>query len=260
MGESPGQRRRRGGEGRASRLSVRLNDRELLQLRARARARGLSVTRLLVDAALAQPTQPVDRGSEPPADAAGESSGVEPSETFEGIEQRRRRGEDRSLRLSVRLNGRERDELVNRARARGLSVTRLLVDRALELPLPRPHVSVADRDRALIDGLVGELDEVRAELGRVGNNLNQMAHGVNISRELPPARRLEEALAEHRALTSQLMRIGVRLARWSRGLPQLRGWAPEGEDEGDEGSEEWWARRVEDHRAYTDEVPREAYE
>ena len=195
-----------------------------------------------------------------PADAAGESSGVEPSETFEGIEQRRRRGEDRSLRLSVRLNGRERDELVKRARARGLSVTRLLVDGALELPLPRPHVSVADRDRALIDGLVGELDEVRAELGRVGNNLNQMAHGANISRELPAARRLEEALAEHRALTSQLMRIGVRLARWSRGLPQLRGWAPEGEDEGDEGSEEWWARRVEDHRAYTDEVPREAYE
>jgi post-segregation antitoxin (ccd killing protein) len=235
---------------------VRLNDRELLQLRQRARARGLSVTRLLVDAALAQPAEPADpRTATPAADEPGERS-----ETFEGIEQRRARGQDRSLRLSVRLNRGERDELVKRARARGLSVTRLLVDGALELPLPQAHASVTARDRALIDGLVRELDEVRAELGRVGNNLNQMAHGANISRELPAARRLEEALAEHRALTSQLMRVSVRLARWSRGLPGLPGWAPEGEDEDDEGSEEWWARRVESHRAYTDEVPREAYE
>ena len=228
MGESPGQRRRRGGEGRTSRLSVRLNDRELLQLRQRARARGLSVTRLLVDAALAQPTQPADRASAPRA--GGRARRARPRRS-RGSSSVAPAGQDRSLRLSVRLNGRERDELVKRARARGLSVTRLLVDGALELPLPRPQVSVADRDRELIDGLVGELDEVRAELGRVGNNLNQMAHGANITRELPAARRLEEALAEHRALTSQLMRIGVRLARWSRGLPQLRGWAPEGEDE-----------------------------
>jgi len=111
VGESPGHRRRRGGEGRTSRLSVRLNDPELAQLRQRARARGLSVTRLLVDAALAQPAQPTDGTSATPA-------ADEPSEVFEGIEQRRRRGEDRSLRLSVRLNGRERDDLVGRARAR----------------------------------------------------------------------------------------------------------------------------------------------
>ena len=45
------------------------------------------------------------------------------------------------------------------------------------------------------------MDALDEQLGRVGNNLNQMAHGANISRELPAARRLEEALAEHRALT-----------------------------------------------------------
>lgn len=178
----------------------------------------------------------------------------------ESAGQRRSRGEDRTHRLSVRLSAAELRQLRERARARGLSVTRLLVDAALERPLPRAPAAVSEEDRALVDGVLAELREVRAELARVGNNINQMAHGANIARELPAARRLEEGLAEHRALTSQLMRVGVRLGRWSRGLPQLRGWAPEGEEEPDEGSPEWWARRVEEHRAYTDEVPREAYE
>jgi hypothetical protein len=30
----------------------------------------------------------------------------------------------------------------------------------------------------VIDSMLEALDEVRAELGRVGNNLNQMAHGA----------------------------------------------------------------------------------
>ncbi len=174
--------------------------------------------------------------------------------------QRRSRGEDRTHRLSVRLSAAELRQLRERAKARGLSVTRLLVDAALDRPLSAARAAVNEQDRALIDGVLEELGAVRAELARVGNNLNQMAHGANISRELPAARRLEEALAEHRALTSQLMRVGVRLGRWSRGLAQLREWAPEGEQEPDEGSPEWWARRVESHRAYTDEVPRGAYE
>ena len=174
--------------------------------------------------------------------------------------QRRQRGEGRTHRLSVRLSAAELRQLRERARSRGLSVTRLLVDAALERPLPRSQAAVTEEDRALVDRVLDELREIRAELARVGNNINQMAHGANIARELPGARRLEEALAEHRALTSQLMRVGVRLARWSRGLPQLQQWAPAGEDEQDEGSPEWWARRVESHRAYTDEVPREAYE
>ena len=83
MGESPGQRRA-AGRGATSRLSVRLNDRELLQLRQRARARGLSVTRLLVDAALAQPAEPgrvADHrrrpgAREPARRSRGSSSGV----------------------------------------------------------------------------------------------------------------------------------------------------------------------------------------
>ncbi len=165
----------------------------------------------------------------------------------------------RRFQYGVRVSEAERAGLEECAAARGVSVAALLVDAALgRADLQRSRAS--ERDRAVIDGVLDELGEVRAELARVGNNLNQMAHGVNITRELPAARRLEEALAEHRALTSALMRVGVRLARWSRGLPDLRAWAPEGEGEADEGSEEWWARRVESHRAYTDEVPREAYE
>jgi len=213
MSDSPGQRRRRGGEGRTSRLSVRLNDRELSQLRARARSRGLSVTRLLVDAALAQPVDPAERGSSTAAQAAGES--------FEAVEQRRQRGEERSLRLSIRLNGREREELVERARARGLSVTRLLVDGALELPLPAARSPVDERSREQLAELVGRLDALDEQLVRVGNNLNQMAHGANISRELRATEKLDRALGEWHERLREVRGVVVDAERLLRGLPRL---------------------------------------
>jgi post-segregation antitoxin (ccd killing protein) len=191
-----------------------LNDPELAQLRQRARARGLSVTRLLVDAALAQPAQPTDGTSATPA-------ADEPAEVFEGIEQRRRRGEDRSLRLSVRLNGRERDELVGRARARGLSVTRLLVDGALGLPLPPARSPVDEHSRELLGELVGRLDALDEHLVRVGNNLNQMAHGVNISRELSATEKLDRALWEWHERLAEVRGVVVDADRLLRGLPRL---------------------------------------
>ena len=212
MSESPGQRRRRG-ERRTARLSVRLNDRELRDLRQRARAGGLSVTRLLVDAALAQPVDPAERGSSTAAQAAGES--------FEAVEQRRQRGEERSLRLSIRLNGREREELVERARARGLSVTRLLVDGALELPLPAARSPVDERSREQLAELVGRLDALDEQLVRVGNNLNQMAHGANISRELRATEKLDRALGEWHERLREVRGVVVDAERLLRGLPRL---------------------------------------
>ena len=213
MGESPGQRRRRG-ERRTARLSVRLNDRELRDLRQRARARGLSVTRLLVDAALAQPADPAEGGSS--------ASVAEPTgESFDAVEQRRPRGEERSLRLSVRLNGREREELVKRARARGLSVTRLLVDGALERPLPPARSPVDEQSRAFLGDLVGRLDALDEQLVRVGNNLNQMAHGVNISRELRATEKLDRALGEWHERLAEVRGVVVDADRLLRGLPRL---------------------------------------
>ena len=103
MGESPGQRRRRG-EGRTSRLSVRLNDRELRAVARAGAGAGLSVTRLLVDAAFAQPAQPADRVGAA-GGAAGESAVRSRPRRSRGSSSGGRRGEDRSLRLSVRLNG-----------------------------------------------------------------------------------------------------------------------------------------------------------
>ena len=213
MGESPGQRRRRG-ERRTARLSVRLNDRELRDLRQRARARGLSVTRLLVDAALAQPADPAEGGSS--------ASVAQPTgESFDAVEQRRPRGEERSLRLSVRLNGREREELVERARARGLSVTRLLVDGALERPLPPARSPVDEQSRALLGDLVGRLDALDEQLVRVGNNLNQMAHGANISRELRATEKLDRALGEWHERLAEVRGVVVDADRLLRGLPRL---------------------------------------
>ena len=192
---------------------MRLNDRELRDLRQRARAGGLSVTRLLVDAALAQPVDPAERGSSTAAQAAGES--------FEAVEQRRQRGEERSLRLSIRLNGREREELVERARARGLSVTRLLVDGALELPLPAARSPVDERSREQLAELVGRLDALDEQLVRVGNNLNQMAHGANISRELRATEKLDRALGEWHERLREVRGVVVDAERLLRGLPRL---------------------------------------
>ena len=213
VADSPRQRRRPG-ESRTSRLSVRLNDRELGQLRQRARARSLSVTRLLVDAALAQPAHPGDDERAPSVAGSAE-------EPFEAIEQRRRRGEDRSLRVSIRLNGRERQELVERARARGLSLTRLLVDTALEHPLPPSRSPIDEPSREQLGELIRRLDGLDEQLVRVGNNLNQMAHGVNISRELRATEQLEDGLREWHERLLEVRGVVVDAERLLRGLPRL---------------------------------------
>ena len=175
------------------------------------------MTRLLVDAALAQPAQPGD----PRSAAAVAESGKEPGEAFEVIEQRRPHGQDRSLRLSVRLNGREREELAARARARGLSVTRLLVDGALERQLPPARSPVDERSREHLAELVERLDALDEQLVRVGNNLNQMAHGVNISRELQASEKLDRALREWHERLYEVRGIVVDADRLLRGLPRL---------------------------------------
>ena len=135
--------------------------------------------------------------------------------------QRRRRGERRTARLSVRLNDPELGQLRRRARARGLSVTRLLVDGALGRPLPPARSPVDERSGALLGDLVGRLDALDEQLVRVGNNLNQMAHGVNISRELRATEKLDRALWEWHERLAEVRGVVVDADRLLRGLPRL---------------------------------------
>ena len=125
------------------------------------------------------------------------------------------------MRLSVRLNGREREELVKRARVRGLSVTRLLVDGALKRPLPPARSPVDERSGEQLAELVGRLDRLDEQLVRVGNNLNQMAHGANISRELRATEKLDRALGEWHERLAEVRGVVVDADRLLRGLPRL---------------------------------------
>jgi hypothetical protein len=127
--------------------------------------------------------------------------------------QRRPRGQDRRIRLEVKVNQTEREGLRARARTREVTVARLLVDAALERPLPAPRSPVAKVTRELTDELLAGLDRVRGELAPIGNNINQLAHAANIAGQVTAENRLEDALADYRRLVGELVRVSVRLAR-----------------------------------------------
>ena len=65
------------------------------------------------------------------------------------------------------------------------------------------------------------LDALDEQLVRVGNNLNQMAHGVNISRELQASEKLDQALGEWHQRLYEVRGIVVDADRLVRGLPRL---------------------------------------
>jgi hypothetical protein len=116
----------------------------------------------------------------------------------------------RRWQYGVRVSGEEREALEERAQARGVSVARLMVDSALERPLPesQPNPSFAERlpYYEILDGL-------QRELGRVGNNVNQLARHANTSGEMPTAERLEVALEEARAAIRAVQAESVRLSQ-----------------------------------------------
>ncbi len=166
-------RRARAGEPRAQ-MVIRLSDSERRELRTRAAARGVSVTMLLVNGALERPL--------PAAGGSGEGGARE----SEGTARRRSRDQSPRSQLQVKVSEAERRGLRARADARGISVGMLMVNAALERPLPAPHApapeGVAEVGQAL--------DGVREQLLRVGNNLNQLAHAANIAGEIVSERRL----------------------------------------------------------------------
>lgn len=145
----------------------------------------------------------------------------------ESAGQRRARGEDRSHRLSVRLSAAELRQLRERAKARGLSVTRLLVDSALGVPPlpPARHGLPAETQERFdqLDATWRALDGLWKDLNsRVGNNLNQLAHVANETRELPSYELLRSAVDGLEVMRRQVIeaigelhRAGVRIGRSS---------------------------------------------
>ncbi len=134
--------------------------------------------------------------------AAREADG--PGGATAGGARRRRAFEGRSLQHQVRLTAKEREVLHERADARGVSVSRLLVDAALA----DGGVS-AGGQRA---ELVAALREHRRLLATVANNANQLAHTANISGNLPAAERLAELVGEVDRVCAEVRAITRRVA------------------------------------------------
>ncbi len=103
----------------------------------------------------------------------------------------------RQQRISLGLEPADLDAVDARAEAAGLSRAAYIRAAVLGHPgiraVPRPHV-----EKALLGQAVGQL-------GRIGNNLNQLAHQANAGRVLGPEA-LEPALAEVRATVAAVMK------------------------------------------------------
>ena len=80
----------------------------------------------------------------------------------------------RRFQYGVRVSAEERAGLEDRAGARGVTVARLLVDSALERPLPAPPSSEHPSFEQLRP-FYAVLDGLQREIARVGNNVNQLA-------------------------------------------------------------------------------------
>lgn len=130
--------------------------------------------------------------------------------------QRRTPGEGRTENLKVRLSATERSELQQRAAARGVSVARLLVESALEKPLPAPNPPAPAYAQELVKPVLATLDAVRRDLAPIGNNINQMAHGANITREIAATEQLEDALGAYRTVIGQLIQVSSKLEGMGR--------------------------------------------
>ncbi|WP_374209193.1 plasmid mobilization relaxosome protein MobC [Kitasatospora sp. A2-31] len=97
---------------------------------------------------------------------------------------RHRDPQSRTCKLTVRLNAEEKAEIDTAAAARAVTVGRFLATSAISAARGTP----ADRDpQDRLDHAVDELAASRAQLARVGNNLNQLVFGLNASGYVEPA-------------------------------------------------------------------------
>lgn len=96
-------------------------------------------------------------------------------------ERKRRKpeGAARDAVVPVRLTPFERDELAQLAEQRNTTLSGLLRSLALGRNLPAPKPPKVDADTYM-------------ELGRIGNNLNQIARAMNAVHTMPPFEKLAE--------------------------------------------------------------------
>jgi hypothetical protein len=99
----------------------------------------------------------------------------------------RRAGARRDVVHKVKVSAEQEARLIERAAARGITVSRLLVESAL--------AGGADAAAARAD-LAGEMFRLTRLLGRVGLNVNQLAKVANATGTVPPeARHALDAMA-----------------------------------------------------------------
>ena len=195
-------RRRPRRDDRLVQLSIRVSREERKAIKAQALARGVTVAQLVVRASLELPL---------PDPQAGVAS-IELAAGAAAAPPRRPVGAGRAQ-VNLKLSVDEREELQARAAARGVSVSALLLNSALERPLPAPRAAIGAEERAVIEQAVGVIDDSIAELGRIGNNINQLAHVANISGDVSMERRLRDALQENSAAIRWIREVADELAR-----------------------------------------------
>ncbi|WP_213088528.1 MobC family plasmid mobilization relaxosome protein [Streptomyces griseoaurantiacus] len=105
----------------------------------------------------------------------------------------------RRQKITIRLSVSERAEIAAAARVRGVTVARFLAGAGLAAARGDTAVEPHERRDALID----ELAALRAQLARVGNNINQLARLAN-SGAVPHTDGLALALARLRRTTRRI--------------------------------------------------------
>ncbi|MFE2109753.1 hypothetical protein ACFXAF_28355, partial [Kitasatospora sp. NPDC059463] len=118
--------------------------------------------------------------------SAAEPSAAEPTSDARPVRRPRRRHrnpQSRTRKLTVRLNEDEEGEIAAAAASRAVTVGRFIATSAISAA--RGHSTATDpQDR--LDRAVDELAASRAQLARVGNNLNQLTFGFHAAGHVQP--------------------------------------------------------------------------
>lgn len=105
--------------------------------------------------------------------------------------------------IFVRVTDEEHTEINAQAELRGMSTSRYLVACGLSkrLPIPKGKIAKTEEDRE-------QLEMLLRQLHKIGSNLNQLAHGYNLSRLLggkePNILEVEVAAKEAKVLIKEI--------------------------------------------------------
>ena len=106
----------------------------------------------------------------------------------------------RNLVLRVRVLPSESEEIRKRAQAMGVSLSVILRESALDEPIQRPKKPLPSPDRKALATLTGQL-------GKVGSNLNQLAHHANLDGAFGELALVTKAIGECRNLMADLTEL-----------------------------------------------------